>query len=74
VSGDVARSDEQQDDERQNVADADAHAQAQLFDEDVAQDDADERRTDVRQTHVEHDRRRRVFTLHQQRRMHTTPR
>ena len=63
VAADVEEGDEQEDDERQNVADADAQSEAELLDEHVADDDADERRADVRQTHVEHDRRRRVPAL-----------
>ena len=63
---DITRRNEEQDDERKDVADSDANAQTEFFDEDVADDDADERRADVRQAHVEHDRRRRILTLHTQ--------
>lgn len=63
MASDVTGSNEEQDEERQKVADSDAYAKAQLFHQHIAQNNADERRTDVRQTHVEDDRRRRVFIL-----------
>lgn len=56
VASDVTGSDEQQDKERQNVTDSDAKTQTQLLNQKIAQNDADERRANVRQTHVKHDR------------------
>lgn len=63
MTADVKRGDEEKDNERQNVADRDAYTQAEFLDENIAQNDTDESRTDVRQAHVEHDRRCRVLAL-----------
>ena len=63
VASDITGGNEEQDEERQDVADGDAHAQTQFLDQNIAQHDADERRTDVRQAHVKYDRRRRVLGL-----------
>ena len=64
VAADVKERDEEKEEERENVAEGDADAEAELLDERVAENDTDERRADVRQTHVEYDRRRWVPTLH----------